>query len=122
MREKGGNAGVRTMVDRTPTPKHCAPAAGPSSSAQTTGVKRRIEASKHPLAGIGGYQVPIRSGTVGAARGVGAPHTAVAQKAKVEAERAKKAKPMSKEEEEFMARREAARKRVEERTRAAFGM
>jgi len=83
----------------------------------------------HPLAGIGGFSVPL-AGQAGAARGVG--------EVGVGAKRAKPApaaaaggsggagkaggKPLSDEEKAAIERREAARKRVAQRSAAYFGM
>jgi WW domain-binding protein 4 len=95
----------------------------------------------HPMAGVGGYQMP-RAGRIGGAKGVGyannldgaqqlsAVNNTKARassgdtvKRKRDQDQGKKMeKPVSKEEAEFLARREAARQRVQARTMATFGL
>ena len=97
----------------------------------------------HPLAGIGGYQMP-EIGRIGGAKGFGAGAGAsgsgdgvagVGGKRSREEKKisgdggrdsgkggAVPAKPLSKEEAEFLARREAARQRVQKRSMQTFGL
>lgn len=103
-----------------------------------TGVQPKTKLSKyppglrvqhsHPLSGIGGYQMPT-SGTIASLRTSGG----VEKKSKENGSKARekmkgptkgdaKSSKVSKEEQEALARREAARKRVEKRTMAAFGL
>jgi len=115
-----------------------AAAAGPSkaataaSSIQQQPVGKRIEKSAHPLSGIGGYRMPAQ-GTIGGARGVGvvvggvskvSSGSAATTKAKSTGAAGKttSGKPMSQEEKEAIAKREAARARVAARNAAQFGM
>ena len=114
-----------------------AAAAGPSKSApvpsfqqQQQPIGKRIEKSAHPLSGIGGFRLPA-TGTVGGARGVGVvgggvskPTSALtaAKKSTTAAKAATSGKPMSQEEKEAIAKREAARARVAARNAAQFGM
>ena len=114
-------------------------AAGPSkpatasTSIQQQPVGRRIEKSAHPLSGIGGYRMPVK-GTIGGARGVGvvgggvskvsssAATTTTAAKGTAAAKTTISGKPMSQEEREAIAKREAARARMAARNAAQFGM
>ena len=73
----------------------------------------------HPLAGLGGYSIP-QSGVVGAARGVGAAAPNPAKRRRDEP--GKPGKAVSKEEADALARREAAKARVEQRTLKNFGL
>lgn len=82
-------------------------------------VKRIQPSALHPLAGLGGHSIP-QSGAVGAARGVGAAGAHAAKRKRDEPERL--SKPKSKEEANALARREAARARVEQRTLKNFGL
>ncbi len=95
-------------------------AAKPSAKPQP-GVRRIPASACHPLAGLGVYSMP-QSGTVGAARGVGAAGTHTAKRKRDEAQSGKPGKPLSKEEADALARREAARARVEQRTLKNFGL
>lgn len=90
---------------------------------------------------VGGYQLHSIEGSVGGAKGVGTLHRggnggAAAGGAAADAKRKRdgeaggkggaagkgKEKELTKEEREFMARREAARQRVQQRTAATFGL
>ena len=73
----------------------------------------------HPLAGLGGYSIP-QSGAIGAARGVGAAAGNAAKRKRIEPGKPNKA--VSKEEADALARREAAKARVEQRTLKNFGL
>lgn len=75
----------------------------------------------HPLAGIGGYQMPTQ-GTIGGARGLDVLTKGNTSTASGKSKRSENGAKMSTDEEAFLARREAARKRVEKRTMDAFGM
>lgn len=80
----------------------------------------------HPMANIGGYQMPM-VGAIGGAKGVGAakqPAAAaiVPPKRKRDGDGKGGGKAVSKEEQEAQARREAARARVQARTMQAFGL
>lgn len=117
-----------------------AAAAGPSKPAtasssiqqqqQQQPVGRRIEKAAHPLSGIGGFRMPVK-GTVGGARGVGVVGGGVSKVSSSAATTTAKStaaakttngKPMSQEEKEAIAKREAARARVAARNAAQFGM
>ena len=116
------------------------PSKQPASSTQQQQqpVGKRIEKSAHPLSGIGGYRMPAQ-GNIGGARGVGivgggvskvssssaaagAATTAKKSAAAAAAKTTTNGKPMSQEEKEAIARREAARARVAARNAAQFGM
>lgn len=85
----------------------------------------------HPQAGVGGYQMP-EVGKIGGAKGIGtmlhpssSSGSGGAGSGKEDAKRKrddKPAKPVSKEEAEFLARREAARQRVQARSMQSFGL
>lgn len=107
--------------------------ASSSFQQQQQPVGRRIEKSAHPLSGIGGYRMPVK-GTIGGARGVGvvvggvskvsssAAATTTTAKGTAAAKTASSGKPMSQEEKEAIAKREAARARMAARNAAQFGM
>lgn len=88
-----------------------------------------MRVSNHPLGNIGGYQMPT-VGAIGGAKGVGASSNRTV--AAVGAKRPRDAAAPhadkttggkgSKEEKEALARREAARARVQQRTMQAFGL
>ncbi len=90
------------------------PAAAPRPAA-----KRMPASAAHPLAGLGGYSIP-QSGVIGAARGVGAVGANPAKRKRDEP--GKPSKVVSKEEADALARREAAKARVEQRTLKNFGL
>lgn len=114
-----------------------AAAAGPLKSAAAASIQqqpvgKRIEKSSHPLSGIGGYRMPA-TGTIGGARGVDVVGGGVSKVSSSAAKTAatstmaaaktkNNAKPMSQEEKEAIAKREAARARVAARNAAQFGM
>jgi len=107
---------------------HAGQAASTSGAApapQRKPVARRIPATAaHPLAGLGGYAIPL-SGAIGAARGVGAAGAPAAKRKREAAAGGgggKPGKPPTKEEAAAQARREAARARVEQRTLKTFGL
>ncbi|KAL4519555.1 hypothetical protein Ndes2526B_g01859 [Nannochloris sp. 'desiccata'] len=89
----------------------------------------------HPQAGVGGYQMP-EVGKIGGAKGIGSMlHPSGARggtggsssgkgdvKRKRDGDVSKPAKPITKEEAEFLARREAARQRVQARSMQSFGL
>lgn len=108
------------------------PTASSSSFQQPVG--KRIEKSAHPLSGIGGFRMPAK-GTIGGARGVGVvgggvskvsssggAGTAKSAAAAAAAKTTANGKPMSQEEKEAIAKREAARARMAARNAAQFGM
>ncbi|GAB4816832.1 hypothetical protein N2152v2_003878 [Parachlorella kessleri] len=81
-------------------------------------------APQHPQAGVGGYQMP-EVGRIGGAKGVGLTQQQqqpVGDATKRKREAGAGGKPVSKEEAEALARREAAKQRVQQRTMAAFGL
>lgn len=104
-------------------PATAAAAASPSFQEQPIG--RRIEKSAHPLSGIGGFRMPAK-GTIGGARGVGIVGGGVSKPSattkSAAAAKTTNGKPMSQEEKEAIAKREAARARVAARNAAQFGM
>jgi WW domain-binding protein 4 len=80
----------------------------------------------HPLAGIGGYQMPT-TGSFGGTTGRVADSkqetkTLGKRKGAGKSEMSEKNSKMSKQEKDALERREAARKRVQERTMQAFGL
>lgn len=100
------------------------------------GLVRGQITAKHPLAGIGGYQMP-KEGRIGGAKGIGHVNSYDAgtndtgkresktlgkRNAEAIETRVSKGDKESKEEADFRARREAARQRVQARTMAAFGL
>ena len=98
-----------------------------SSRPQQTVLPGMKAVAVHPLAGIGGYQMPD-VGRIGGSKGVGVVHRAGAG-ARSEAagaggkrKRDGGGKPLSKEEIEFIAKREAARQRVQKRSMQTFGL
>ena len=86
---------------------------------------QRIGNIAHPLAQIGGRSMPS-IGKIGGAKGVGivdrrnSPDDSSGKRKRADSKPSKQ--PLSKEEEEFMARREAARRRVQARSMAEFGL
>ncbi|PRW58735.1 WW domain-binding 4 [Chlorella sorokiniana] len=117
-------------------------AARPAGQQQYAVAGSRI-VNKHPLADLGGYQLHSIEGSIGGAKGVGTLHrggggggapgapaggAAADAKRKRDGEAGSKGgkgqqeKELTKEEREFMARREAARQRVQQRTAASFGL
>jgi WW domain-binding protein 4 len=116
---------LRTPLTRAlPSSSHTT-GPGPSSTAAGLGAKRRvIEKKAHPLAGIGGFSVPI-AGFPGSGRSTTAARGVATQKPGAGGSgggRGAGAKPISKEEQEALAKREAARQRVAQRSAAYFGM
>ncbi len=108
------------------------PTASSSFQQQQQPVGKRIEKSAHPLSGIGGFRMPAK-GTIGGARGVGVVGGGVskvsssagagaAKSAAAAAKASANGKPMSQEEKEAIAKREAARARMAARNAAQFGM
>eukprot|EP00887_Chlorella_sp_A99_P000816 scaffold5.g816.t1 len=101
---------------------------GPAARAGAVTAGMRV-APKHPMAGIGGHQLHQLEGSIGGAKGVGLQDgggAAAAAKRKRDdvagSGVSKGSKPISKEEQEAQARREAARARVAQRTAATFGL
>lgn len=95
-------------------------AAGSKRPPGTVVVKRVVSVPKHPLADLGGYQMPT-VGAIGGAKDlgdIGAPK----RKRVDDGKGGGGGKALSKEEEEALARREAARQRVQQRTLQTFGM
>ena len=100
---------------------------GPTASAQPAGAsqvtKRKPAAAQHPLAELGGYKMPT-AGRIGGAKGIGSSAGGVVkrkgQPGGVTA--GKSSKPVSKEEADAIAAREAAKKRVQQRTLSTFGL
>lgn len=100
---------------------------GPSTSGRLPGapqgVKRKPAAAHHPLAEIGGYRMPT-TGRIGGAKGIGNSAAGVTkrkgQPSTVTA--SKSSKPVSKEEADAIAARQAAKKRVQQRTLTTFGL
>jgi WW domain-binding protein 4 len=109
---------------------------GGSSTTASAGVRIGGEIQPlHPLAGVGGSQMPS-AGRIGGAKGVGSLTTsigdesgrstkegiAVKRKRDEEKEQLKKFKALPKEEQEAIAKRELAKKRVQQREAAFFGL
>ncbi|PSC76250.1 nucleic acid binding [Micractinium conductrix] len=125
-----------------PKPPPVAAGGGGSSGAPAAATAQRQYAvagsrisNKHPLSQVGGYQLHHVDGAVGGAKGVG--HAvgggggAAAAAADPKRKRDDsgtggggkgKEKELSKEDLEFLQRREAARQRVQQRTAATFGL
>ncbi|PNW83158.1 hypothetical protein CHLRE_06g309150v5 [Chlamydomonas reinhardtii] len=112
-----------------------AAAAAPPGVFEKKTVTRAVVVPKHPASDIGGYQAP-KTGRVGGGMGAGIvleePSAGEKRKreeaaavkaagAKAAAGKGGKAATISKEEAEALARREAARQRVAQRTAAGFG-
>lgn len=99
---------------------------GPSASGRLAGapqgVKRKPAAAR-PLTEIGGYKMPT-TGRIGGAKGIGASAAGVTkrkgQPSTVTA--SKSTKPVLKEEADAIAAREAAKRRVQQRTLSTFGL
>lgn len=89
----------------------------------------RVDASSHPLGGLGGYSMPS-TGTIGGARGVGGAASAAAAATTAGAVKRKREelmeklppKKMTQEEEDANAKRDAAKERVQKRTMKSFGL
>lgn len=95
-----------------------------------------IQGSAHPMSAVGGYQMPT-TGRIGGAKGVGPNVSGTSsaargtkqldkesrkRKKREEKEKLEQFKALPKQEQEAIAGREMARKRVEERTAATFGL
>jgi WW domain-binding protein 4 len=100
-------------------PKSRAYYGGGDGPVATTFVRRVIQLPAHPQAGVGGYQMP-QGGRIGASKGVGAAGGGAAAGGK--RPRDEPAKKVSKEDAEALARREAAKQRVQQRALSNFGM
>jgi len=112
---------VQALYGAEPPSPSPPPLRGPQQLEQHKTVKAGAAVSKaHPLAGVGGYQMPA-AGKIGGAKGAGQ-MTGSSGVDKRKHEDSTLGKPVSREEAEAWARREAARKRVEARTMAAFGL
>ena len=87
------------------------------------GIKRKPAAAHHPLADIGGYKMPT-TGRIGGAKGIGGSAGGVTKRKgqPSTAAAAKSSKSLSKEEADAIAAREAAKKRVQQRTLSTFGL
>eukprot|EP00873_Tetraselmis_striata_P006059 jgi/Tetstr1/426323/TSEL_016638.t1 len=101
-----------------------AAAAKPSSAAQSVSLASvSTKKHHHPMQSVGGVQFHQLGGKVGAARGLGAQGKETGKRKQPEAAAAPAAKKkMSKEEAEAVAKREAARARMEKRTMKQFGL
>ncbi|KAL6769253.1 hypothetical protein ACKKBG_A18085 [Auxenochlorella protothecoides x Auxenochlorella symbiontica] len=101
------------------------PGQGPPAAASAAGARASGRAAAHPLSGLGGYAMPS-VGRIGGAKGVGRVEAKAtdAQRKHADKLKAKKAigKDLPKQEQEALARREAARARVQQRTMSAFGL
>ncbi|KAL3138161.1 hypothetical protein ABBQ38_005388 [Trebouxia sp. C0009 RCD-2024] len=99
---------------------------GPSTSGRLAGapqgVKRKSTAA-HPLTDIGGYKMPT-TGRIGGAKGIGASAAGVTKRKgqPTTVTASKSSKPVSKEEADAIAAREAAKRRVQQRTLSTFGL
>lgn len=105
------------------------PAAGGGAPVTTKVVRQVVALPAHPQANTGGYQMhQVEGGRIGAAKGIGrqgaAAPPAGAKRAREEGAAAAggQAKALSKEDQEALARREAARQRVQQRALNNFGM
>ena len=93
------------------------------AAAAPQALKKKATAVQHPLADVGGYRMPT-AGRIGGAKGIGASSGGVTKvKGQPASAKAGKAsKPVSKEEADAIAAREAAKKRVQQRTLSTFGL
>ena len=102
-------------------------ASGASTSGRPAGAppaaKRKAPSIQHPLAEIGGYKMPT-TGRIGGAKGIGSGSGGVTKrKGQPESAKASKgSKAVSQEEAAAIAAREAAKKRVQQRTLSTFGL
>ncbi len=102
-------------------------ASGASTSGRPAGAppaaKRKAPSIQHPLAEIGGYKMPT-TGRIGGAKGIGSSSGGVTKrKGQPESAKASKSsKAVSQEEAAAIAAREAAKKRVQQRTLSTFGL
>ena len=98
---------------------------GPTSSGRPAGApqaaRRKPAAAQHPLAELGGYKMPT-AGRIGGAKGIGASVGGVVKRKGQPVTAGKPSKPVSKEEADAIAAREAAKKRVQQRTLSTFGL
>ncbi|GMH39622.1 hypothetical protein BSKO_07520 [Bryopsis sp. KO-2023] len=86
----------------------------------------KVSIPHHPLAGIGGHQMPT-TGKIGGQKRLGSEGAGETKEASTDAKPKKKAKTsqdkkLSKEERDALAKREAARARVQQRTMKTFGL
>lgn len=102
-------------------------ASGASISGRPAGAppaaKRKAPGIQHPLAEVGGYKMPT-TGRIGGAKGIGSSSGGVTKrKGQPESAKASKSsKAVSQEEADAIAAREAAKKRVQQRTLSTFGL
>lgn len=120
----------KAALYQSPSPK---PEGRIDGKATTQGVRRvniaRVDASSHPLGGLGGYSMPS-TGTIGGARGVGGAATAAAAATTAASVKRKREellkklppKKMTQAEQEANSQREAAKLRVQNRTMKSFGL
>ena len=101
-------------------------AGAPPVAKKYASIRPGAKATKaHPLANLGGYQMPM-VGKIGGNSGVVSQKGSLSNSKRPREDQGAATggskKPVSKEEEEALARREAARARVQQRTMAAFGL
>ena len=98
-----------------------ADAAAPQASGRV--LKRKAPTIQHPLAEVGGYKMPT-VGRIGGAKGIGSSSAGIVKrKGQSQSVKASKAtQPISKEEADAIAAREAAKQRVQKRTLSTFGL
>eukprot|EP00878_Enallax_costatus_P034027 GHUV01037631.1.p1 GENE.GHUV01037631.1~~GHUV01037631.1.p1 ORF type:complete len:137 (+),score=56.48 GHUV01037631.1:191-601(+) len=128
---EGGDAPQQTATSKaapaaaaSSRPASAANGAAAALPAGAKVVKKTVALPVHPQAGIGGHQMPV-AGRIGGAKGVGASSGSAAddlKRKREEGSTSSSKKPLDPAEAEALARREAARKRVEARTKAGFGL
>lgn len=86
-------------------------------------VAKKAATVQHPMAELGGYKMPS-VGNIGGAKGIGVAGGGVKKRTKQTdtGPASKGSKPVSKEEAAAIAAREAAKKRVQQRTLSTFGL
>lgn len=115
----GGAAPASKAAVSGPASRQHGAAVASAAVAARTVVPGSKVSQAHPLAGVGGYQMPS-VGKIGGAKGLGAQDSG--KRKRDEGPGGGTKKPVSKEEAEALARREAARQRVQARTMASFGL
>ena len=100
-----------------------APQTSARAAATQKPVAKKATSIQHPMAELGGYKMPS-VGNIGGAKGIGVAGGGVKKRTKQSDSgvASKASKPVSKEEADAIAAREAAKKRVQQRTLSTFGL
>lgn len=119
-------SGSTHMPSDVPTWSHAESQAPPTKArpmAAQKPVAKKAATVQHPMAELGGYKMPS-VGNIGGAKGIGIAGGGVKKRTqRVDTGIANKAsKAVSKEEADAIAAREAAKKRVQQRTLSTFGL